>query len=649
MSSIAALAFSYLNITKYTKSLARLVFVGLVLIFSLQNNLAFGEKEYYNPSLEVLIVENDTATLEEILEMPQKFVFQKTGGVIFYGGFSRKEHWFRFEVPAIPTATGYSVMQIQPATLDDVEIYVQNDNGQFEVQRGGDMVPLSLQIERIRPLSSNHFYYHSPQKPEFYYIKLRTESAVNLGISVYTPAQFLKKIINEYIFAAAYTTFFLTIILLNLIQGSWLKELTHRYYILHALAITAWFLATQGYLTNFFAAMPVSMNVISELSTYAIFFTGIIYYRYLFFDSFRIRVLDSYLYYSIAGIFLIAILISIFQLQFKFGSVFGYVLAIALAYFLLMIYEALYKIITSEGATRIEFKIIIAGAFFSLFAVSYALASFFGIIRFQSLDPLSFINLSNFASVICYQIATGIRIKKTERSRNHENGLKLLAIRNAEEQKSIITTQARFLSMIQHEIRTPLSVIRLATVMKNPSDNTKQYAKDAIESIDRIIERCAFADSLDSSKIIATMEPCNFTLILKNLIDRKFDNIPIDIFSDSEMFEVISDSELITIVFVNLIENAIKYSSADSRISIELKSIAKHGSLMKSFSIRNRVDHPEHIDTKRVFERYVRSPNSENISGSGLGLFIVKGLVESFYADITCSINEQYIELKICF
>jgi two-component system sensor histidine kinase KdpD len=90
------------------------------------------------------------------------------------------------------------------------------------------------------------------------------------------------------------------------------------------------------------------------------------------------------------------------------------------------------------------------------------------------------------------------------------------------------------------------------------------------------------------------------------------------------------DMVLMTQVLVNLLDNGLKYSPADSPLEITAGIDADHlvlGVLDRGPGV------PEH-DVQRVFEKFYRLPVPEGVSGTGLGLSICKGIIEAHQGTI---------------
>ena len=102
-----------------------------------------------------------------------------------------------------------------------------------------------------------------------------------------------------------------------------------------------------------------------------------------------------------------------------------------------------------------------------------------------------------------------------------------------------------------------------------------------------------------------------------------------------------TDVYLLSSIVRNLLDNALKYSPAGSRVSAHL-----HKSIQPAewhFTVSNRPGRAGWPDASRVFDKYYRSPAASYRSGTGLGLFLIKSLAERLDYRIEYLPNEHSI------
>ncbi|MDD5621800.1 MAG: HAMP domain-containing sensor histidine kinase [Actinomycetota bacterium] len=159
----------------------------------------------------------------------------------------------------------------------------------------------------------------------------------------------------------------------------------------------------------------------------------------------------------------------------------------------------------------------------------------------------------------------------------------------------------------------------------------------AIRNLKRL--ECTIYNFLEMSRIEEDrLEPkIKKTNINKEIIKELADSFLIDIYEKKILFEnnipedlvIETDKDLMFIVFNNLINNAIKYGPNKGRIVLNFYT--EKGKKIK-FGIYNDGEIIKDGDRKKIFNKFSRLESEDNkkIKGTGLGLFIVKKIIESF-------------------
>ena len=216
----------------------------------------------------------------------------------------------------------------------------------------------------------------------------------------------------------------------------------------------------------------------------------------------------------------------------------------------------------------------------------------------------------------------------------------LVWIQDITEEKTLERRRAEFVSLVTHQLRTPLSGVKWTLNLLINGDlgelKTKQraYVMKANESNERMIS--LVDDILRANRIDPEKYRYNFTVI--NLLDL-FDNILYEILPaadkkgikiridrpNGEMAKVKVDSERMRAVIQNLLENAVKYTRGGG--VIEVKIVEQTGKITASIK-DNGIGIPM-AQQGSIFKQFFRASNSSTVaSGSGLGLFIAKSIIE---------------------
>ena len=214
-------------------------------------------------------------------------------------------------------------------------------------------------------------------------------------------------------------------------------------------------------------------------------------------------------------------------------------------------------------------------------------------------------------------------------------------IRGVEKMTETAIIKNEFISVVSHQLKSPLTnfkwPLELLVTQKLGVLNEKQlsYLKNLRENNERMIK--LVNDLLDVSRIEdgrMKIKPQNINLeeITRSVINdfsdlAKANNLEIFLNVNDNMPLVKADPERIRSVVQNLVDNAIKYSEAKGKIEIILKQERNKF----CFRIKdNGVGIPKK-QQKQIFTKFFRSENvlKRQTEGTGLGLFIVKAIIQS--------------------
>ena len=212
-----------------------------------------------------------------------------------------------------------------------------------------------------------------------------------------------------------------------------------------------------------------------------------------------------------------------------------------------------------------------------------------------------------------------------------------------------------FISVVAHQLRTPLSGIKwtlnllLSGDMGTLATEQKTFLMKAYESNERMIglvNDMLGADRIESDKVRYLFQPVQLVDIVDNVLyevlpQAKARNLSIRFGSPVESIPKVSgDPEKLRAVFQNLLENSIKYSRAGGFIEIGIRP-QNHSEVLVSIQ-DNGIGIPKE-QQKNIFERFFRARNAikAETDGSGLGLFIVKSIIERHGGNIWFTSEEE--------
>ena len=206
--------------------------------------------------------------------------------------------------------------------------------------------------------------------------------------------------------------------------------------------------------------------------------------------------------------------------------------------------------------------------------------------------------------------------------------------------------QERLLDMLNHEIKTPMSIIRLALGFDKVPDGVRKHANQAMLDLEAIVNRCLQMNQLEQSRFTPVLQDCRLDeQILEwcaSLDGRNRLDLQLDVQSDVHV-----DPFLYRIMFMNLLDNAFKYASSDSPIRVETGLTERNSARHVRLAISNLPGAAGWPDEQQVFSKYYRSPGAHNLTGSGLGLYLVRNLAELVGGSVDYSPLEQEVRFEL--
>jgi len=177
---------------------------------------------------------------------------------------------------------------------------------------------------------------------------------------------------------------------------------------------------------------------------------------------------------------------------------------------------------------------------------------------------------------------------------------------------------------VSHELRSPLTRIKLANEFVEEEKVKKNIREDVIE-MESMISGMLETYRVENSGLKPNLKKTNIVLLLKNVIS-KFSYKKIGFHSDFEKRELEIDPDKIEIAFRNIVDNAVKYSD-DKPVEI---SITENANADTVVSVRDYGRGIEREEINKIFEPFYRVDKSRDkkISGYGLGLSIVKKILD---------------------
>ena len=225
----------------------------------------------------------------------------------------------------------------------------------------------------------------------------------------------------------------------------------------------------------------------------------------------------------------------------------------------------------------------------------------------------------------------------------------LLTLHDLSQVRRVETTRREFVSNVSHELRSPLASIKaMVETMEDGAIEDKQVAQDFLHRIHQDVDRMSSMvgellelSRLESGQVDLQLEPFHLAPLVDQVVKqcqalildksiRVAANVP------QSAPQVYADRDMMRQVMVNLLENALKFTPQDGRVTI---SVAENGSLVRVL-VEDTGMGISSENLPHIFERFYKVDRSRRDAGTGLGLAIVKHIVEAHGGDVSVKSQE---------
>lgn len=220
-----------------------------------------------------------------------------------------------------------------------------------------------------------------------------------------------------------------------------------------------------------------------------------------------------------------------------------------------------------------------------------------------------------------------------------------------ERERELGELKTKFISMISHEYRTPLTVILSSAniiaklIERKETDKTHSFIKKiefSVQSMVKLLEDVLIIGKSEVGAFKVELSVLNLEFIINDIIEdlksaHKYSN-EISLTYNGNFSSITSDEKLMRQILSNIISNALKYSPNNTLVSIEL-------TLNPEFYVIEVTDSGIGIseqDLTHLFDSFYRGNNVGTISGTGLGMPILKRCVDMLNGtiDVQSKLNE---------
>lgn len=567
----------------------------------------------------------------------------KPAGVMLAEGFSDAAFWLRLKIdPAICGGVDRThqrerelIIRIQPSFLDGIQLFDP------AYPRGGNRIVGDQHPWDANEYSSLNFNFLIPegQAPRYIWLRLQTTSTTLMRAQVFNAQDISALDRTQELGFALYISLLAIVFLWSL--GIWVvdREKLVGIFVLNQLTSLVHAFTIMGYsrvfLSSYISPHAIDLGTSLVILSFAFVIALFQFNFYRQFDSKRIFNWIFFTCMSLLPINLYLLMSGHIRLALNINLLGLWALSLALLF------------VPFFGINWEKVERPILGKYM-LFGI-YLLSNLVG--WFNLLPALGFFSANSFAPFagLAYGLITGFiflmllqhRYRTTKEEKIYEVSM---ANANAQAEKEKREEQGMFLAMLTHELKTPLSVLRMGFNSKESFDKFEGHIDQAIVDMNNIVERCVMADKFDSQSLNTINEPCNVYQAIQDIAGIYKNRAEILIHGDHNHL-INSDAQLLRTILVNLIDNAVKYGKEGSPVEISLFPKVIDGSEFEVVSISNIPGIAGMPDPSKVFSKYYRAPKAYEKTGSGLGLYLIGNIANAIGAQL------DYVEdaLKVIF
>jgi signal transduction histidine kinase len=593
------------ELTCYKKARFKLLkFIILILLFQIKPVVA---KDYIS---ERAYFEDKTGNLS-FQEVKGKN-FKKIDSVLSKG-YTNSVFWLRLKInPLVESNFKSLLLRIQPTTVDSIQLFDSADNTNAK-RIVGDIYPVAS-----NDYNSINFNFVIPgsDKERYVWLKINTTGTYFIATQAFTINEFINTDLLQQILSAFYIGVLCFLFIFTLTIWIRDKDALNIIFVVKQFAAVVLVVMDTGIQRLLFKGVsPLFLKALFNYNfiTYTTIMAG---FHYFFLKDYHPKRWVNILFLITIACYpleIIALANKYFIDSLYFNSLMLTVMAIA--FFFIPFFGLDWKKNNNPMFSKKSMIIIYHSIGLS--------------ILLTSLPSLGFITGNSFSMIpgLFSGCITGIVFLFVLQYRNRmfrEQGVREVAQANAMAtfERSKRQEKERFISMLTHELKTPLSVLKLA-YESGDVIKTDKHVEGALKDINDIIDRCALEDKLENQGFKLLVERHSLKRIIYQKISEYGNADRFKFTVDGDLW-IESDLKLLRIILGNLLDNAMKYGDENNSILID----AKVKNQIITLTVANTIGEVGLPDEEKIFTKYYRAEKAHKYTGSGLGLYLVINLIK---------------------
>ncbi len=583
-------------------------------------------------------------TLEEVKTAEQN----PLEGKFFSRGYSQSTFWVRIRIDPsrfkLINPDDRLIIRIRPPYIDNIELFDPLDNSEKKRITGQSH---DWKHDELQSLNLN-FVIPVGKEPRDIWLRIRTDKSTMAVIELMSEAE-ARKIDRSQEF---WTMLYISLLVVCMGWGalSWLgrpDKLVGIYVIRQVLAI-GYAVCSVGYLRIFASNLGVaSWTDIIFLNIVWVFVAFVVWFDSQLLKEFKPNRWLLKVFYVLSFGLVIEWALLIFDNAFMATMVNSYIVLAAIP---LVLIGVLTTSIWKEAHLLPEDQrpVISKGLLFTIYAVTIVAVlvnrlPFMGLI--EAHEGFLYLNLV-YAALSSVLMMFLILVRSARISKRQQKIQQHLAVveKEIDQERMYRAEQSDFLKMLAHEMRTLLSVVRISVGKDQLPEKANNKVDRAVNEMNSLIERLLEVERFNENEAKVNLTEFEVAQLTRELVANLAGDRLVN-FENSGSTAIRSDIHFVRIVISNLIDNAFKYGANDKSILIKVNGYESFVELV----VQNQVGAAGLPDKDKIFQKYYRSQGARERAGSGLGLYLVKTLMNKLKGHIDYDESNNVVKFSVRF
>lgn len=570
----------------------------------------------FSGALELLRDSKSALTINQVISRTEQFTEIEGFPAL---GYTSETYWFKANIHRTPDMPKEWVLKINPAYLDKVNLWQYTNGKLSQGKKIGRRSPILHAYKIPQPLQT---IISVPVGDSSLYFQLQTGTTSTLIAHLIQPDIFLVQEYRSGIYKGIFVGIIILAVLFNILSGLITRVTLPLYFAAYLGFGLISFMDGGGIITHYFH-QTWSLTEWRPLG----FFAGLtwIFAYILFIQQFEIRKRYPILFRFCQVLLIFCCVVSLAALlggywyNYALRAVGPYIIFVTVLCLKPALYFVHYGTSISERFVGVSF-------------ILYAWLSTLNIVTTQGWLPsnLHYILSSAYGAalqMIVLQLAIVFRVRELMLAHR-------VAVDEVVKERDIREEQAQFLSMINHEIRTPLSVIDMATqsiriLDKQQNDDRElRYSRiqNAVRRMTTLLELGKKKSSEDETLWSANEGLVDIVALTQQIINEQSTDQKrrLTVINKAASTLVLGNDSALKLTFFNLIENALKYSASDLPVTIMITRT--NSTLQWLITDLGQGVAPNQVD--KIFDKFYRAGDISGTSGLGLGLYISRMIIQ---------------------